>query len=91
MTPGNYRVAWLAAQPYDYQTSGPPLPTPKRFNLDRPKSICYPASKSDLGILMDLKAAVIIATKGRPHEVSNLIDTLAISNFSPRRDCCFGL
>ena len=32
---------------------------------------------------MDLKAAVIIATKGRPQEVSNLIDTLALQTSPP--------
>ena len=82
-TPGNYRVTCLAAQPQDCQTSGPPIRRTASSNLDRSKSICYPAGKSDLGILMDLKAAVIIATKSRPQEVSNLIDTLALQTSPP--------
>jgi glycosyltransferase involved in cell wall biosynthesis len=32
---------------------------------------------------MDLKTAVIIATKGRPQEVSNLLDTLALQTVPP--------
>ena len=32
---------------------------------------------------MDLRTAVIIATKGRPHEVSSLLETLALQTVSP--------
>ena len=49
----------------------------------RLRQLDYAILSSHLGVPMNLRTAVIIATKGRPQEVSNLIATLALQTVLP--------